>query len=56
MAGGRAMLHGVGVSDDDLEKPFIAITDMGSDVTPCNMHLHRVANAAREGVRGAGTT
>ena len=48
------MLHGVGLSDDDLDKPFIGIADLGSDVTPCNMHLHRVANSAREGVRAAG--
>jgi len=54
LTGNRAMLHGVGLSDDDLDKPFIAIADLGSDVTPCNMHLHRVANSAREGVRAAG--
>jgi dihydroxy-acid dehydratase len=52
--GARAMLHAVGLSVDDLSKPFVGIADMGSDVTPCNMHLHRLADAAREGVRSAG--
>ena len=51
--GNQAMLHGVGFSDDDLEKPFIAIADMGSDITPCNMHLHRIVKSARGGVRAA---
>jgi|TARA_Y100000310_G_scaffold203552_1_gene203797 dihydroxy-acid dehydratase len=48
------MLHAVGLSVDDLGKPFVGIADMGSDVTPCNMHLHRLAESAREGVRSAG--
>ncbi|MDP6072818.1 MAG: dihydroxy-acid dehydratase [SAR202 cluster bacterium] len=52
--GARAMLHAVGLTPDDLNKPFVGIADMGSDVTPCNMHLHRLADAAKDGVRSAG--
>jgi dihydroxy-acid dehydratase len=48
------MLHAVGLTPDDLNKPFVGIADMGSDVTPCNMHLHRLADAAKDGVRSAG--
>ena len=47
----RAMLLAMGLTHDDLEKPFVAIANLASDVTPCNVHLSRFANAAKEGVR-----
>ena len=49
----RAMLLAMGLTHDDLEKPFVAIANLASDVTPCNVHLSRFANAAKEGVRQA---
>ena len=49
----RAMLRAVGLNDDDMNKPFVAIANLASDVTPCNMHLDRVAQAVKEGVRRA---
>ncbi|MBI4328866.1 MAG: dihydroxy-acid dehydratase [Chloroflexi bacterium] len=52
----RAMLRGMGLGDDDLKKPFIGIANMASDVTPCNLHLGRLADRVKEGVRAAGGT
>ena len=49
----RAMLLAMGLTHDDLEKPFVAIANLASDVTPCNVHLSRFANAAKEGIRQA---
>jgi dihydroxy-acid dehydratase len=49
----RSYLRAMGLTDDDLEKPFVAIANLASDVTPCNVHLDRFAQAAREGVRQA---
>ncbi|MDA1189311.1 MAG: dihydroxy-acid dehydratase [Chloroflexi bacterium] len=50
----RSMLRATGLTDDDLEnKPFIAIANLASDITPCNVHLDRVAQKAKEGVRAA---
>ena len=49
----RAMLLAMGLTQDDLEKPFVAIANLASDVTPCNVHLSRFANAAKEGIRQA---
>ncbi len=49
----RAMLLAMGLTPEDLEKPFIAIANLASDVTPCNVHLSRFARAAKEGVRQA---
>ncbi|MBM3944563.1 MAG: dihydroxy-acid dehydratase [SAR202 cluster bacterium] len=50
----RSMLRATGLTDDDLEnKPFIAVANLASDVTPCNVHLDRVAQKAKQGVRAA---
>ena len=52
----RAMLLAMGLTPDDLEKPFVAIANLASDVTPCNVHLSRFAQAAKEGIRQADGT
>ena len=52
----RAMLRAMDLSDADLEKPFVAIANLASDVTPCNVHLSRFAAAAKEGIREADGT
>ncbi len=52
----RAMLLAMGLSQDDLDQPFVAIANLASDVTPCNVHLDRFAEAAKQGVRGAAGT
>ncbi|MFQ6028159.1 MAG: dihydroxy-acid dehydratase [Dehalococcoidia bacterium] len=49
----RAMLLAMGLTYEDLEKPFVAIANLASDVTPCNVHLGRIAQAAKEGVKQA---
>ena len=53
-AGARAMLRAMGLNDDDLHhRPFIGVANLASDVTPCNVHLDRLAQKAKEGVRAA---
>ena len=49
----RAMLYAMGLTQDDMDKPFIAVANLASDVTPCNVHLDRFAQAAKEGIRQA---
>ena len=49
----RAMLRAVGLTDEDMDKPFIAVGNLASDVTPCNMHLTRLAEKVKAGVRDA---
>ena len=46
----RAMLHAVGFSNDDFQKPQIGIASTWSMVTPCNMHINQLADAAAQGV------
>ena len=47
----RAMLWAMGLSQEDMDKPFVAIANLASDITPCNVHLDRFAEEAKEGVR-----
>src|ERR1700726_3981160 len=50
----RAMLRAVGLSEDDLSRPQVAVASSWNEVTPCNVHLNGLATAAKEGVRQAG--
>jgi dihydroxy-acid dehydratase len=50
----RAMLRAVGFTDDDFSKPQVGVVSSWNEVTPCNVHLNRLATAAKEGVRAAG--
>ncbi len=52
----RAMLWAMGLTQDDIDKPFIAVANLASEVTPCNVHLDRFAKGAKEGVRLADGT
>lgn len=52
----RAMLRAMGLNDDDLDKPFIGIANLASDVTPCNVHLGKFTQAAKQGVRNGNGT
>jgi dihydroxy-acid dehydratase len=53
-AAGRAMLHAVGFTRADFAKPQVGICSTWSQVTPCNMHIDRLAVAAAAGVDAAG--
>ncbi len=49
----RAMLHAVGFTNEDFNKPQIGIASTWSMVTPCNMHINQLADAAAVGVNHA---
>ena len=46
----RSMLRAVGLKDADFEKPFVAVANLASDVTPCNVHLDRIAQKVKQGI------
>ena len=39
----QAMLHAIGLSKEDMKKPFIGIGSTGYEGNPCNMHLNDLA-------------
>jgi dihydroxy-acid dehydratase len=52
-AAARAMLRAIGLGDEDMDKPFVAVGNLASDVTPCNVHLNRQAQKVKEGLWAA---
>jgi len=53
-AASRAMLHAVGFKRSDFARPQIGIASTWSMVTPCNMHINKLAEAAGAGADRAG--
>jgi dihydroxy-acid dehydratase len=53
-AGARAMLRAIGMTDDDWDKPQVAVASSWNEVTPCNLPLDRLAKRSKVGVRDAG--
>lgn len=47
----QAMLHAIGLSEQDLKKPQIGIVSTGYEGNPCNMHLNDLALKVKEGVQ-----
>jgi len=50
----RGMLRAIGMGDDDWDKPQIGIASSWNEITPCNLSLARLAQAAKEGVHSGG--
>ena len=50
----RAMLRAVGFDDRDFRRTQVGIASTWSTLTPCNMHIDKLADAAVRGVQGAG--
>lgn len=46
----QAMLHAIGLTDEDFEKPLIGIASTGYEGNPCNMHLNKLATDIKLGV------
>lgn len=53
-AASRAMLHAVGFTREDFRKSQVGVASTWSQVTPCNLHIDRLARRAAEGVAAAG--
>ena len=50
----RAMFRAMGFDDEDLASPMVGVPNPAADITPCNVHLDDVAQAAIEGIDEAG--
>jgi dihydroxy-acid dehydratase len=55
-AGARSMLKAIGLTDEDLEKPLVAVANTWTEVGPCNFHLKMIGQKIKEGIRAAGAT
>src|SRR5512138_4019051 len=52
----RAMMHAAGFSREDLAKPAVLVANTWVETMPCNLHLRRLAEVVKEGIRAAGAT
>jgi len=52
----RAMLKGIGFTDEDLKKPIIGVANTWIETMPCNYNLRELAVKVKEGIRAAGGT
>jgi dihydroxy-acid dehydratase len=50
----RAMLYAVGFQKEDFKKPVVGIASTWSQVTPCNVHIDRLARESASGADAAG--
>lgn len=52
----RALMYGMGLTKEEIEKPFIGIVNAQNEVVAGHLHLDEIAEAAKAGVRIAGGT
>lgn len=50
----RSLLRACGVTDEEMEKPFIGVANSFTDIVPGHIHLNRVAEAVKKGINDAG--
>ncbi len=50
----RALLRALGVDELEMERPFIAVVNSKSDYIPGHMHLDKIAEQVKAGIRNAG--
>ena len=50
----RGLLHACGVSDSDMNKPFIGVANSFCEIVPGHVHLDEVARVVKKSVREAG--
>ncbi|WP_025124247.1 dihydroxy-acid dehydratase [Myroides odoratimimus] len=50
----QAMLYGIGLSEEDLDKAQVGVVSMGYEGNTCNMHLNDLAKYVKQGVKQSG--
>jgi len=50
----RSLLRACGVTDDDMDRPFIGVANSFTDIVPGHVHLNSLAQAVKNGIKNAG--
>ena len=50
----RSLLHALGLTRDEIERPLVGVVNAASEVVPGHVHLDRIADAVKAGVRMSG--
>ena len=52
----RSLLYALGLTREEIQRPLIGVVNAANEVVPGHIHLHRIADAVKAGVRLAGGT
>ncbi|MDD6088218.1 MAG: dihydroxy-acid dehydratase [Desulfovibrionaceae bacterium] len=52
----RSLMYALGLTKEEIDRPFIGIVNAGNEIVPGHMHLDKIAEAVKAGVRMAGGT
>ncbi len=50
----RALIHALGVTKEEMKKPFVAVVNSKNEYVPGHMHLDKIGDAVKAGIRNAG--
>src|SRR5213078_5008904 len=53
-AGARSFLHAIGLTAEDINKPFVGVSNCWLETMPCNFGLRELAAPLKAGIRAAG--
>ena len=52
----RALFRALGLTDEELSRPIIGVVSAKNEIIPGHMHLDKIAEAVKAGIRMAGGT
>ena len=52
----KSLLYALGYTDEELERPLVGVVCSYNEVVPGHMHLDKIAQAVKDGIRAAGGT
>jgi dihydroxy-acid dehydratase len=50
----RSLLKALGITDEEMKRPFIGVAQAANEIIPGHLHLKEIAQAAKDGIRMAG--
>ncbi|MGC8977093.1 MAG: dihydroxy-acid dehydratase [Candidatus Ratteibacteria bacterium] len=52
----RSLLKAIGLTDEEINRPIIGVANSGNEIIPGHIHLDKIAEAVKAGIRMAGGT
>jgi len=50
----RSLLKALGITDEEMKRPFIGVAQAANEIIPGHLHLKNIAQAVKDGIRMAG--
>ncbi|MDR2695883.1 MAG: dihydroxy-acid dehydratase, partial [Deltaproteobacteria bacterium] len=52
----RSLLYALGLAREEMDRPLVGVVNAANEIIPGHVHLHRIAEAVKAGIRLAGGT